>query len=44
MRMMRDVVTDKGSDEVVAVIIARLHSQFEISPGTLKGAAQRLRL
>ena len=44
MRMVRDVVTDKRSDKVVAVVIARLYSEFEISPGTRKGAAQRLGL
>ena len=44
MRMMRDMVIDKGSDEVVAVIVARLHSQFKISSVALEGATQRLGL
>jgi hypothetical protein len=39
-RVMRDVVADKACDEVVAVIVARLHAQREWMLGVFAGRIQ----
>src|SRR5690606_12651027 len=41
LRVPGDVVADEGRDEVVAVVVAGLHAQFERMAGGFAGLAQQ---